>query len=282
MHGPRLSAFPAPGLFLFLALSLAAFLPLHADAPRLSGISLGFGDWITVTDGDAGTREDYGTLPSAAAYFSGWGWSGSIGVPVKSASKRIGDKTRYSLGDGEVSAGRRLGSWTPRVSLKFPLYAWSVEDAAMNELYIGSGTVDLGAGLGGRLPPVWLPRRLSVQFDLEASAAMIPGLADIGSFHGLGVLQATHALGKRGKAGVNALFLYDRWVWIPTYWDQEKEINFSIVPGVVAGFRLFRATYVDAKAGMSVFEHRILTGPKYPERPRQAYAFGLSLYQGFR
>jgi hypothetical protein len=274
MNGARLLS--------ILALACAATHPLRADVPRLSGISLGFGDWITVTDGDAGTREDYGTLPSATAYFTGWGWNVSLGIPVKSAFKRIGHKTRYSLGDGEVSVGRKVGAWSPRVSLKFPLYDWSPDDATVNELYIGSGTVDLGAGLGGRIPPAWLPRRFSAQFDLDASAVIVPGLADIGSFHGLGVVQVSYALHRRWKAGMNALFLYDRWVWIPAYWDQEGESNLSIVPGAVVGVRLFRATYVDLKAGMSVFEHRILTGPKYPERPRQAYTFGLSLYQGFR
>lgn len=264
------------------ALLLAAGLSAQAESPRISGLGLAIGDWITVIDGEAGTREDYGSLPSVTAYFTGWGWNGRVGVPLKTAFKRIGHRTRYSLGDGEIAVGRRIGPWAPRVFLEFPLYEWSVGNAALNELYVGSGTVDLGAGLGGRLPPAWLPRRLSVQFDLEVSAAIVPGLADIGSFHGLGILQASHALGKRGKAGMNVLLLYDRWVWIPEYWDQEGESNFTVVPGVLAGIRLFRATYVDAKAGMSVFEHRILDGPKYPVRPRRSYILGLSLHQGFR
>jgi hypothetical protein len=154
---------------IFLLLGLAAATSVRAaqgDGFRLSGLSLGFGDWISITDGDWDTREDYGTLPTASLYASGWGWNGGVGIPFKSSFKRIGHKTRYSLGDGEVFLGKRIGAWSPRLALKFPLYDWSVEDAGTNELYIGSGTWDAALGIGTRLPPKRLPKRLSIQFHL--------------------------------------------------------------------------------------------------------------------
>lgn len=265
-----------------LSVGLFAVLPTHGDGPRITGFALGFGDWINVTDGDWDTREDYGTLPAASLYGTGWGWNGGLSIPFKSSFKRIGHTTRYSLGDGEVSLGRRFGSWTPRASLKFPLYAWSVENAGENELYIGSGTFDLALGLGGRLPKTMLPNRLTVQFDVEGSTVLAKGLADHGSFHGLGVVQAAFSLGGRWKTGMTTLLLFDRWVWIPDYWDQEGETRFSLVPGGVLGVRLFQTTYVDLKAGWSLYQYRRQVAPKYAERPQDSYHFGISLYQAFK
>lgn len=272
----------SPYFLRVLVAALFSVPPTHGDGFRISGLSLGIGDWINVTDGDWETREDYGTLPAASMYWTGWGWNGSLGAPLKSSFKRIGHKTRYSPGDAEVSVGRRFGEWSPRVSLKFPLYDWSVEDAGENELYIGSGTWDLAIGLGGRLPKGFFSERLTVQFDLQGSTVLAPGLADYGSSHGLWGVQATYALGGRWKAGVNALFLLDHWIWIPDYWDQEGETRFSIVPGAVVGVRMFRSTYVDLKAGWSLYEYRKLIDPKYATFPQQSYHFGMSLYQAFK
>ncbi|MEO6096954.1 MAG: hypothetical protein ABIW76_15260, partial [Fibrobacteria bacterium] len=245
-------------------------------------LALGIGDWINVSDGDWDTREDYGTLPAASLYWAGWGWNGSLGVPLKSSFKRLGHKTRYSLGDGEISAGKRFGAWSPRVSLKFPLYDWSVENAGDNELYIGSGTWDLALGLGGRLPTGRLPKRLTVQFDIEGSTVLASGLADYGSYHGLGVVQATYALDHRWKAGINGLFLFDHSIWIPDFWDQEGETKFSIVPGAVVGVRLFQSTYVDLKAGWGLYEYKKLIRPKYAPLSQDSYNFGVSVYQAFK
>ena len=196
----------APFSILILSAGLLSPASAHGDGFRISGLALGIGDWINVSDGNWETREDYGTLPAASLHWAGWGWNGSMGVPFKSSFKRIGHKTRYSLGDGEIGVGRRFGAWSPRASLKFPLYDWSVENAGENELYIGSGTWDLALGLGGRLARDRLPKRLTVQFDIEGSTVLAPGLADYGSYHGLGALQATYALGSRWKAGMTALF----------------------------------------------------------------------------
>src|SRR5690606_17574170 len=118
---------------------LLSFTPVHGEVIRVSGLALGMGDWISVSDGDWDTREDYGTLLSTTLYWTGWGWNGSLGAPLKSAFKRIGHRIRYSPGDGEISLGRRLGNWSPRISLIGPLYDWSAENARKNELYIGSG-----------------------------------------------------------------------------------------------------------------------------------------------
>ena len=178
--------------------------------------------------------------------------------------------------------GKRLGTWAPRVSLKFPLYDWSVEDASVNELFIGSGTWDLALGIGVPLPKRMLPGRMAVQFDIEGSAVLAPGLADYGSFHGLGVAQAAYSLGSRWKAGVATLVLFDRWVWIPAYWDQAGETRFSVVPGGVLGVRLFRTTYVDLKAGWGLYAYRKLVGAKYSNRPQDSYHIGFSLYQAFK
>lgn len=269
-------------LFALILAGLALAHPSHGEYFRISGLSLGFGDWINITDGDWETREDYGTLPATSVYWTGWGWNGGLTVPFKSSFKRIGHKTRYSLGDGEVSFGKRKGLWSPRLTLKFPLYEWSVEDASLNELYIGSGAWDLALGLGGRLPHGMLPKRLTLHFDLDGSAVLVPGLADHGSWHGIGVVQAAYAFGGRWKTGVNTLLLFDRRVWIPSYWDQEGEVRFSIVPGGVLGARLFQSTYVDLKAGWCLLEYRRLVGAKYAERSQDAYHFGLSIYQAFK
>lgn len=262
--------------------ALACLAPIHGNDFRISGISLGVGDWINVSDGDWDTREDYGTLPAAALYWTGWGWNGSVGAPFKSAFKRVANKLRFSPGDGEVSVGKRFGDWSPRISLKFPLYAWSVEDATENELFIGSGTWDLALGVGGRLPKEYSPRRVTLQFDVEASTVVAKGLADYGSSHGLGTLQAAYALGGRWKAGLTALFLFDHWIWIPDYWDQEGETKFSLIPGPFVGARLFRSTYVDLKAGWNLYEYRKLVKPRFAVREQDSYYFGASLYQAFK
>ncbi len=265
---------------LFLVAGKLCLLSSHGEAPRLTGLSLGVGDWISVSDGDWKTREDYGTFPGAGIYFFGWGWNGSLSIPVKTAFKRIRHQTRYALGNGEISLGKRLGMWTPRMALRVPLYSWSVDDALENELFIGAGTVDFALGAGGKLPRRFLPKRVDVQFDLEASTALTRGLADYGSSHALGVVQVTYAFDSRWKAGVNTLFLGDHWIWIPDFWDQEGETKFTVMPGVVAGVRMFKSTYVDIKAGMSVYEYRQLTEARYPYRPQAAYQFGLSIFQG--
>ncbi len=268
--------------FLFLSAGLLSFTRTYGESFRISGLALGIGDWINVSDRDWRTREDYGTLPAASLYWAGWGWNGSLGVPFKSSFKRNGHKTRYSLGDGEISVGKRIGAWSPRVSLKFPAYDWSVEHPEVNELYIGSGTWDLAMGLGGRLPKNLLAKRLTIQFDLEGSTVLAPGLADYGSYKGLGAFQAAYALGSRWKAGMTTLFLFDHWIWIPNYWDQEGETKFSIVPGAVVGVRIYQSTYLDAKAGWGLYEYKKLIRPKYATLSQDSYSFGLSLYQAFK
>jgi hypothetical protein len=250
-------------------------------APRFTAASLGVGDWINVSDGDWQTREDYGTLSSFGIYFSGYGWNGSLGLPVKSAFKRIGHKSRISLGDGDISLGKRFGKATPRFVLRMPLYSWSVDDPNENELFIGSGNVNLGLGLGIQLPPAWFPSKLEVKADIEGSTAITKALADFGSSHATGVIQASYPLGNRLKVGANALFLFNYWRWLPTFWDQQGETNFTIQPGILLGTRLFKATYLDAKAGMTVFEVRNLVEPRFPLKPQMAYNFGLSIFQGF-
>ncbi|MDQ3003063.1 MAG: hypothetical protein M3Y08_17595 [Fibrobacterota bacterium] len=255
---------------------------IHGEGLRVSGASLGVGNWISIKDGDWGTREDYGTLPAISLYFTGWDWNGSLGIPLKTSFKRIGHKTRFSLGNGEISLGKRFGDLSPRVSLKYPLYDWSVEDAATNDLFIGGGTFDLAMGVGGRLPKHFLPRPLTLQFDLEGSTALSRGLAEYGSSHAVGVVQVAYSLGKSWKAGVNSLLLFDHWIWIPEYWDQEKETNFSIVPGGVVGVRMFQSTSMDLKAGWSAYEYRKLTGAKYADKPQSSYYFGLSVFQSFK
>jgi hypothetical protein len=251
------------------------------QSPHLGGISLGVGDWINVSDGDWHTREDYGTLSAFGLYFSGYGWNGSLGLPVKSAFKRIGHKSRVSLGDGDFSLGKRFGMVSPRIVLRMPLYPWSVDDASENELFIGSGNVNLGLGLGVKVPTAWLPSKWEVKADLEGNTAITQALADYGSSHVTGVLQGTYAIGNRLKLGANTLCLFNYWRWIPTFWDQQGETNFTIQPGLLAGIRLYKATYLDAKAGMTVYEIRSLVAPKFPLQPQMAYNFGLSVFQGF-
>lgn|GEM_PF-6466526 len=269
-------------VFLFsLLLAMAATAKTDSPSLRFSGLSLGVGDWITLTDQQSATREDYGTLPSLGLYFQAWDWNGSLSLPVKSTFKRVRHDTRFSLGDGEISLGRKWGGVSPRLTLKVPLYSWSVEDALENELFVGSGNVNLALGLGSKLPKGFLPPAWTLAADIEVSTAVTEALADFGSSHVIGVTQLSYAFAKRWKVGVNSLFLFDYWRWIPSYWDQKGETKFSIVPGAVVGVKCFRATYVDVKAGASVYDYRDLYRPKFRNLPQSSVYASLSLYQGF-
>jgi hypothetical protein len=249
---------------------------------KLNGLSLGFGDWITFTDQHASTREDYGTLAGLGLYGSGWGWNASMSLPLKSTFKRLRHETRISLGDGEFSLGRQLGPVSPRVSLKVPLYTWSVENASENELFVGSGNLQLGVGLGMKLPKAILPSRFSAGADIEVSAAITEALADYGSSHAAGSLHASFAATSRLRLSVTSLFLFDYWRWVPNYWDQKAETKISIVPGISVGYRFFQALYVDLKGGFSAYDYRYLYEPKYPIRPQSSYYLSLSFYQGLK
>ena len=253
----------------------------NASELKLNGISIGLGDWINITNGDWGTREDYGTLPAAAIYFSGWGWRGSVGAPVKSAFKRLAHDTRFSWGDGDLAIGRPLGIFSPRLLLQVPLYKYSADNALENELFIGSGNVNLGFGLSAKAASGFLPGKWSLEGDIQATTAVTKALADYGSTHLIGVVQSTHALGNRWKLGANALLLFNYWKWVPSFWDQKTDARFMVLPGVIAGVRAFNATYIDAKFGLSVFDARQQGEPKYAVRPESAFNFGLSAYQGF-
>lgn len=248
--------------------------------PRLSGASLSAGDWITFIYSDRQSRSDYGNI-AASLYFMGWGWNGSLGLPVKTSFQRSQHETRISLGDGEITLGKRLGAWSPRAILRVPFYEWSTEDALTNALYIGTGTVRGGLGLGAKAPPQWLPDVFTAGIDIEASTAMTQALADFGSTHAQGSMHVTRTLGTRGKAGVNTLLLFDHLRWVPDFWDQKQETKFLVLPGAMVGLRLFKATYVDLKGGISVYEFRNAVEPRYPIRPSTSYYFSGSIYQGF-
>ncbi len=265
---------------LFSFIALFPILPAGTYGLGLTGISLGAGDWISLTDGEWSSREEYGTLPSLGLYFSGWGWNGGLGLPVKTTFKRIRHETRFAFGDAEITVGKKMGAWTPRSILRIPLYAWSVQDASENELFIGSGTIRAGLGLGFKAPQRWLPSSWNAGIDLEAVTAVTDGLAEAGSTQGTCALQIARSLGPRWKGGVTSLLLFDYWKWIPDYWDQKGETKITIAPGAVAGVRLFRATYVDAKAGLSVYEYQRLVEPKYRASHHASYYFNLSAYQG--
>ena len=264
-----------------IVLGLCAAAP-QAAAFKVTGLSLGAGNWITVTGGDADSLDIFSTLPSLGVYGSGWGLTGYANMQGKSVFKRTIHTIRYSLGDADLGVGKKLGPVSTRLLLRFPLYSWSVENSADNELFIGSGNIAAGGGLGGKLPKKWLPGKMDISGDIEVPSAVTKALAEAGSVRSLGIIQASHPVGKRWKAGINSMFLFDYWKWIPGYWDQEKDVKFTIMPGIFTGVRLPKATYVDLKGGVSVYEarHQVNVRPSGNHGPQTSFYLNLSLFQG--
>jgi hypothetical protein len=261
---------------------IAPMVPFASDSKtlRLNGASISAGDWITFTENDRQSRSDYGSI-GMGLYFSGWGWSGSLGLPVKTSFKRLQHETRITLGDGEITVGKRHGIVSGRAILRVPFYEWSTEDASVNALFIGTGTIRGGMGLGSKLPKHWLPTAFSAGLDVEATTPLTQALADFGSTHVLGNVYVTRTLGSKGKLGLNALLLFDHLRWVPDFWDQKQETKFFVLPGAMIGWRLFKATSIDVKAGITVYEFKNAVEPRYTIRPSNSYYFSASIFQGF-
>ncbi len=252
-----------------------------ADNLKITAFSFGIGDWITLNDGETKNRDEFGTLPSLGVYAKAYTWNLDFGLPLKSTFKKVNHDIRYSLGEASLGLSKNWGDFTPRLGLQFPLYKWSVEDPAINELFIGSGNVNVTLGSCAKLFTQSLPPKWTSSASAEFSTAITQALADYGSSHALGIVQIERTLGNRWKAGVNTLVLWDYYKWIPSYWDEKEEVKFSIVPGFVMGVRLGFATYVDAKIGMSVYSQRVLVETKYPDVPQSSFYGNLSVFQGF-
>lgn len=258
----------------------------HAQttSPRLIGASLSASDWMVLTEGDRQGRYDYGTF-GLGLYFTGWGWNASLALPYRTSFMKSIHETRTDWGDGEITLGRPFvfagANGTARGVLRVPFYDWSVDDASTNILYIGPGTVRGGLGLGLKAPTTWLPRPFTAGIDAEATTALTRGLADFGTTHMWGSVYVTRAIGSRAKITLNTLALFDHLRWVPDYWDQKQETKFSVLPGLAVGMRLFKATSVDLKAGVSVYDFIHAVEPRYAIKPTTSYYFGASVYQGF-
>ncbi len=252
---------------------------------KLAAVSLGIGEWIVSTEDKSGEDEIYGVWPQLGLHFKYGSWNFGAQLPLQTSFKESIHKNRWSLGAGELDISKRFKFVTPRVALKYPLYSTSLTQSSVNELFIGSGTVDGVLGMSFEFSVNTLPKEMVFSGDMEGSTVLFKGLADYGSSHGSLTLGANYALGARWKIGVNVQGTYDYWKWIPTFWDAYEESKLAVLPGITLNLRAGRASYFSCKTGFSIMNlHKIIKENPFvggDAKKQSSLYFGLSLYQGF-
>ncbi len=270
---------PLLPLLLFATASLAMNNPF-----RLGYASVSAGNWDSYPAGNYENRQTYATLPAVDAYFSLWKLSGHLGLSLNYTHDKLFEASRYTPGKGRFSLGYKWGALRLRTGLDFPLgYDWSVENYRVNEVFVGSGNIDGLIGMNFAFPMLTNLKTVGISMDMQASTALNSALADRGSWHSFSYVGIDWRTHPRFKLGASLMLMTDYWIWIPTYWEGDREFKLTLAPSVGGDLKLAHKTSLGMRIGHSVYSLKRLEQREEWQRVpgERALFYSVSLGQAF-
>jgi hypothetical protein len=197
-----------------------------------------------------GNHQLYSKLISST-YFNLFGLPFSLDIPILLTSQFLDDTLsaqRLSLGDLAFYAGKRFGTFEPRVGLIVPLF-YSTKGA-----WIGSNNTKLRLGLGYRAEEGYHgSSRLSAEMMYSLSMNSQDALLSFPSSDVYVSVKGVHPVNDKTDAGVEILLTGKYAVW--NYWKNSynfqhvQEIGTGVYPAIFGDYRLSSTWYLSGKIG---------------------------------